>query len=170
MFRTLRENAGLTQSQVAEAIGRSPNYVLKAEDLTFPAPPASLVEFYSNQLDKETIKSWYRESQRTQRYMWLETHEPVILGATNFRTAWRSTTTGAFPTQYGLSKGLCLPASIVYSMEAKPSAPAVVVECMDQLLSFVESGEFNQQVNFDERRVNFVLSGLKSIKELLKNG
>jgi hypothetical protein len=46
MFKQLRLDLDLTQSDLALLTGRSRNYVVKAEQCTFPTPPVPLVEFY----------------------------------------------------------------------------------------------------------------------------
>ena len=53
MFRTLRLKYDLSQAEIAERTHRTPNYILKAEQLVFPSPPPALVQFFVS-LEPET--------------------------------------------------------------------------------------------------------------------
>lgn len=67
-------NPPLTRQALATLINRSPNYVLKAEALTFPQIPPSLLEFYTGpplSYPKPLLISQYRDAQRLQRQRWL---------------------------------------------------------------------------------------------------
>jgi len=104
MFKDIRQGYGLTRNDVARLTRRSVNYVLKAEQATFPAPPIALLDFYARQegpevpllldwepMDRDIMRDDYRNYQRRQRHAWLHTWEPV-LGATvgyPFRFKWR---------------------------------------------------------------------------------
>jgi transcriptional regulator with XRE-family HTH domain len=182
-YREYRHALNLSQQDVADATGRTVNFVLKAEDLTFPTPPPAITEFYLKYkdelgVDRDIINSAYFAHQRTLRHAFLEDYWPVVESYNTdpfiFRQAWINTTDGGeqhslFPTQYRLSKGLCLPASVLYGMEVKPEGrtPAVVRTCMDQLILYVASGEYAQYVAYQTSTVDNVLSGLERIKELL---
>jgi transcriptional regulator with XRE-family HTH domain len=59
IFKTLRINYSLTRSQLAEAIGRSTNYIMKAEQASFPAPSQALLDFYTRRTPP-TPTNWAR--------------------------------------------------------------------------------------------------------------
>jgi hypothetical protein len=179
-YRDYRHTLNLSQQDVADAIGRTVNFVLKAEDLTFPTPPPAITEFYLKYkdelgIDRDIINAAYFAHQRTLRHAFLEDYTPVVeptnLDPFIFREAWFTLDDESHlhPTQYRLSKGLCLPASVLYGMEVKPEGrtPAVVRTCMDQLILYVASGEYAQYVAYQTTMVDNVLSGLERIKELL---
>lgn len=155
MFRTLRLEYGLTQQQVADATHRTPNYILKAEDLTFPSPPPALVQFYAEidgAYDKELLTNWYYEAQQKRREQWLEDYIPAPRLQQTFRDNWIKVGVEDWevPTQYRLSKGLCLQASVVYNMDKYPhrKLPAAVGVALDQLISYTTSGRFTMHENF----------------------
>lgn len=91
MFEDIRISYGLTRNQVAVATGRSINYLLKAEQCTFPSPPVALLAFYTNPqppegvrlltpweaFDRQTLCDAYFDSQRRKRQQWLDTWLPV---------------------------------------------------------------------------------------------
>lgn len=154
MFRELRLQHGLTQSEIATATHRSPNYILKAEDLTFPSPPPALLQFYREldpALDLELLTDWYYDSQRATREKWLDHYIPAPSRQKTFRTSWlMAVEDWIHPTQYRLSKGLCIPASVVYNMDKNPThpLPAAVEVVMDQLLAYTKSGRFSLHEHF----------------------
>jgi transcriptional regulator with XRE-family HTH domain len=171
MFKTLRAQHNLSQQDVANATGLSPNYILKAEQLTFPIPSPVLADFYLKldpTLDLDYLKSWYAQEQRTQRELWLTEYRPTLsrswLFDGSFRHAWEHTETCEVPTQYALSKGLCISASVVYSLE-HGARPYIVRTVLDQLIDFVESGRFETEVSFDHLDSDAALSGLLVLKE-----
>jgi hypothetical protein len=169
MFRELRLQHGLTQSEIATATHRTPNYILKAEDLTFPSPPPALMQFYREldpALTHDLLTDWYYSAQRTKRELWLEVFTPTAASQPTFRGSWIMKDYGndwLTPTQYALSKGLCIPASVVYNMERYPkkAMPAAVGVVMDQLLTYTKSGRFNLNENFDPE----LIDSLERIKE-----
>lgn len=86
MLQELREQLvpPLTRSALAELLNRSPNYVLKAESLTFPSVPPSLLDFYTTRLEypRTLLVSQYRDAQRHRRRNWLNYWEPVVIANT----------------------------------------------------------------------------------------
>lgn len=179
MFRTLREQYGLTKVQVAAATGRSPNYILKCEDLVFPSPPAALIQFYMDldpTLDKDFLTDWYLEAQHKKRLAFLDDWSPSDTSSANFRQSWvprypsydadaDALGLGApeNPTQYALSKGLCIAASVVYHMETHVRPlPEAVSGLMDQLIHYTRSGQF---VGDDSDTAYAVTDRLERIKK-----
>jgi len=172
MLKELRLRHELTQQEVADAIGRSPNFVLKAEQLTFPAAPPALVEYYSK-LDKsytaDYLRSWYTAEQTSTREAWLTDWVPAHKPFEDLRTAWVNLDTGLAPTEYRLSAGLCLPAAVVFqlgrSSSSSSSTPTVVLTAMDQLIDYVESGRyFNASTDDAPSEPSRVLAGLLAIR------
>ena len=169
MFRTLRAQHNLTQQEVADQTNLSPNYVLKAEQLTFPIPSPVLADFYLKldpSLDLDYLKSWYAQEQKAQREMWLSSWQPA-LDPGSFRKSWQdiyAVPTVIPPTQYALSNGLCIPASVVYAME-RGARPHLVKQVLNQLIDFVESGRFEAEIYYGALDSAKALSGLKVLKE-----
>lgn len=168
MFRELRLQHGLTQSEVATLTHRTPNYILKAEDLTFPSPPPALLQFYREldpALTVDLLTDWYYSAQRTVRERWLEHYVPAPTRQATFRTSWlRAGGLGAeqdweVPTQYRLSKGLCIPASVVYNMDKHPTRPlpTAVGVVMDQLIAYTSSGRFALHENYHLDLVTYLI-------------
>ena len=153
MFKELRLEAGLTRGDLAEATGRSVNYLLKAEDLTFPSPPVALMEFWLKHdadLDKTILEESYYAAQRSHRLSWLDEWKPRPLNSSGFSFCrkWLSTGTSGVtlcPSQYAVSKGLCVPASAVYFAEKHQDAPLAktIIAAVDDLVNYVLSGEFH---------------------------
>jgi hypothetical protein len=107
MLEDIRKSYGLTRNEVALLTGRSINYVLKAEQATFPSAPIALLAFYASPRytgsfrlsqpwephDMELMRSDYRAFQRRKRRSWLETYEPLpYTGGLTFRHKWRRRT------------------------------------------------------------------------------
>lgn len=90
MLDDIRKSYGLTRSEVAQITGRSVNYLLKAEQATFPSAPIALLDFYARPhydgpyrltrawqpYDIDLLRSDYRAFQRRKRRQWLTTWEP----------------------------------------------------------------------------------------------
>ena len=157
MFRTLREQYGLTQHDIALQTGRTPNYILKAENETFPSPSPALMQFFLDldpDLDRRFLTDWYHASQLKTRHKWLETWTPSDLAHPIFRLNWVTLNAGRMnpmnptqnpmnPTQYALSQGLCIPAAVVYKMENGGLIPSAVGAILDTLVSYTSSGEYD---------------------------
>lgn len=159
MFKELRIDAGLTRGDLAAETGRSVNYLLKAEDLTFPTPPVALMEFWLKRdadLDRTILEEAYYSAQRVKRLSWLEDWRPrsTDTSALSFCRKWEPAREDwtphpvlgtVYPTQYAVSKGLCVPASAVYFAENNPSAPVakVILKAVDDLVDYMRSGEFH---------------------------
>ena len=103
MFEDIRLGYGLSRNQLATLTGRSVNYLLKAEQCTFPSPPVALLAFYTNPTppdvqqfqrfrlqqdwepyDRDTLMDAYYAKQRHKREAWLDSWLPV----TNMKTVF----------------------------------------------------------------------------------
>lgn len=78
MFKKLRIDAGLTRQELSDATGRSVNYLLKAEQLTFPTPPIALIEYWTrnSDLNRYVLEQAYYAAQRKHRREWLNSWIP----------------------------------------------------------------------------------------------
>lgn len=146
MLRDFREQLGLTRQEVEQLTGRSSNFIVKAEQYAFPTAPAALVEFYHKQLDmdRELIKDAYRQAQREQRCRAFDLLIPhPNPNSTYFITRWLSVKTLTTPTEYLVSKALCVPAAAVYYSTKNPTKPLplTVQEALLELLDVIDSGE-----------------------------
>lgn len=169
MFESLRLTLGMTISDVAKATNRSPNYIFKAESLTFPNAPPALLDFYKakTKIPINLLKSQYRSAQRSQRRAFLEHYIPAppappsLSGFSNpnglsqitFRRLWvlRNATLPTFsngvnyfrnPTEYALSQGLCIPASAVYRAEKDGYINQSILNALSDLVEYCQSGEY----------------------------
>ena len=100
MFEDIRISYGISRNQLATLTGRSINYLLKAEQCTFPTPPVALLAFYTQPdppqntplltsweaYDKDILCEAYYDKQRRKRQEWLDRWLPV----TNFNTKYWS--------------------------------------------------------------------------------
>lgn len=89
----LRKSLLLSRQQVADSINRSPNFILKAEQATFPTPPPALLNFYKHRLgasvDLDLEVASYYQTQHSRRKAWLSQWQPVQQQqALNFRRCW----------------------------------------------------------------------------------
>lgn len=66
---TRRLALGLTQHELAEEVGVSRNFILRAESAEYPEPPKTLCEFYAGGSESELnlLRDLYRAYQRRQR-------------------------------------------------------------------------------------------------------
>lgn len=168
MFETLRKQNGITRQDLAVATKRSVNYILKAEQATFPSAPVALVSYYAAQgHDPDVLRSAYWDYQKRKRRSWLTTWTPLDYTAgLPFRQKWTKAeglketaqaqgwAVGAFhsqtgflekllvnPTQYAISVGLCLPAAVIYRNETHLKHSSVIKCVMEELVDYVSSGE-----------------------------
>lgn len=165
MFKELRLNEGLSRSDLSALTGRSVNYLLKAEDLTFPTPPIALVSFWlkrNPELERYMLEDAYYAAQKDRRRSWLDYWEPRPADTKHFsfcrkwlRAEGLSRPVGyeeeytevdrVSPTQYTVSHGLCVPASAVYFAEKYPHKPLAssIIAAVDDLVDYVKSGEYH---------------------------
>lgn len=179
MFEDIRKQHKLTRQEVAEATKRSVNYILKAEQATFPSAPVALVQYYVDNYgyDAVYLREAYRDYQRRQRRAWLNSWTPKDYTAgIPFRFKWvklrpqwhtldvwaENAAVGAFPSDvdvysssYGISVGLCIPAAVVYRNDKDLSKAGAIRDAMGDILEFVLSGEANAvDFAFDYELVN----------------
>ncbi len=181
MFRELREQAGLTRVQLAARTNRTVNYLLKAEQLTFPSPPVALMDYYIRQgYNRTFLSDWYYSDQRAQRILWLTSYLPYVHNQQqqqqqqqqhntkqqSFRFMWVNPlaldplVTGppvgalqvrlgvipnfsdikVYPTEYELSRGLCIPASSIYYLLKHPEKKAAgsIIAALNDLKEHLE--------------------------------
>ena len=167
MFRELREDAGLTRADLSQITGRSVNYLLKAEDHTFPTPPVALINYWVQQgLDRHLLTMAYYDNQRRIRQQWLANYvpKPYPTAQVSFCRKWHTPWKGYEPTQYAVSKGLCVPASAVYHAERKPGKPLATAlhRAVGDLITYCETGEFSATGISDNP--DLVLKGLLRIR------
>lgn len=179
MFRTLRLKYDLSQAEIAERTHRTPNYILKAEQLVFPTPPPALIDFFvklePEAYNEELLTEWYYTEQHKQREKWLSHYRPRPLDTRgfSFRRKWLSVSGSAddqdfvSPTEYAVSKGLCIPASAVYLIERKGTVPSIFVDVMDYLIAYVTSGRYTADTYYDDGEVNNLATGLIRIRKEL---
>lgn len=161
MFREIREGYGLTRSDLAALTHRSPNYLLKAEQLTFPSAPVALLDLYSNPqepkdwpslsevewepLDRYTLESAYRDAQRHKREEWILHYAPMP-SRLSFCKQWVSIESHedefdmVYPTEYRVSQGLCVPAPAVYRAEKHGHISAPIKTALSDLVEYCVSG------------------------------
>lgn len=171
MFRELRESYNLTRSQLAELTGRTTNYLLKAESLTFPTPPVALLDLYTGEeprkwaalsevewepMDRDILISQYRDSQRVKREKWLDLMEPVPSHLT-FCRQWVYKLLDdeediVSPTEYRVSQGLCIPAPAVYRAEKYGHVSQPIKTALADLVDYVTSGRYYAKGYPDSQR------------------
>jgi transcriptional regulator with XRE-family HTH domain len=165
MLKELREQYGLSRPQLAELTGRSPNYLLKAESLTFPKAPVALVDFYcrpTNQIipdwepqDKFILESAYRDAQRTRREEWLDDWipRPAPTKFFSFRRKWLARyeeEDEICPTEYRVSQGLCIPAAAVYRAEKTGWINDSLRTALSDLSDYVLSGRYTSKHGYQD--------------------
>lgn len=156
MLQDLRLKEGLTRAELASITHRTINYIVKAEQLTFPTPPPSLIEFYSQRLDtdREILKDAYRDAQRTTREGFLRDYKPLA-HRSSFRRRWAYRLSGSeedliHPTEYALSKGLCIPAATVYRSEKDGTVNQSIKDALSDLVNYALSGRFQADFALSE--------------------
>lgn len=207
MFQALREAEGLTRPQLAQLTGRSVNYILKAEQATFPTPPTALVDFWAARnsgtltnnlavntrnppslnfgpgntpkqqgavgltnvsMQRSILKSAYFDYQHLQRKRWLGKFVPRPLDTSqlSFCNKWipanvlienEWATNGELqelelelsPTEYSVSKGLCVPASVVFRAERDGYIGNSLIDVMYELVEYAKSGELAASNYYD---------------------
>ena len=103
MLEDIRKSYGLTRQELADLTNRSVNYILKAEQATFPSAPVALTDFYARPnydgavplrtpwepMDVDVMRQAYRDYQRRHRIAWLQLWEPDSYTAgLPFRRKW----------------------------------------------------------------------------------
>jgi hypothetical protein len=103
MLEDIRKSYGLTRQELADMTHRSVNYILKAEQATFPCAPIALTDFYAQPnydgavplripwepMDRDVMQDAYRDFQRRHRIAWLQDWEPDDYTAgLPFRRKW----------------------------------------------------------------------------------
>jgi hypothetical protein len=175
VFEETRLSYGLTRTHLSDLTGRSVNYLLKAEQATFPCPPVSLLAFYTadqppanaatvlgpglsgflvqkwRKWDKDDLKAAYKAKQRKTREDFLDRYYPVATSTSNrpFRLKWY----GAIdedgdqvaPNSYQLSCGLCIPAAVVYRNDRELRPSSAIRQAMTDLVEYVETGRFHSR-------------------------
>lgn len=162
MFREIRENYGLTRQDLAALTGRTTNYLLKAEQLTFPSAPVALLDLYSKPeepktwpslsevewepIDRYTLESAYRDAQRHKREEWILHYAPYPERHLSFCKQWVSIESSedefdmVYPTEYRVSQGLCVPAPAVYRAEKHGHISAPIKTALSDLVEYCVSG------------------------------
>jgi transcriptional regulator with XRE-family HTH domain len=211
MFRDLRLSLGLTQQELADLTGRTRNYIIKAEQCTFPSPPVALVNFYQaggtlerlasvqwpalneggargglvtlapagavgvldlkgelfEGIPKEILESAYYSEQQRIRKQWLFKWIPRPADTLyfSFKRKWISAISYDIsgPTEYEVSRGLCLPAASVFKAEKDHVYAQVLRSAMDQLIEYVDSGEYEGESWLNARHGD-VAEGLRRIR------
>lgn len=193
-MREFRDQLSLSRPQLAALTGRSVNYILKAEQYTFPSPPVALVEYYHKTLalDRTILQTAYRSGQRLQRQAFHEhiRPRPTDTSAARFCGKWFYSGGSAVevekefsgtdvvlidkielpktsPNQYMMSKTLCLPASAIYFAEKTGQISASIHEAMDDLVQFANSGQLYAALDSYEQAQE-IHAGLVRIKEELR--
>lgn len=172
MLRELRDQAGLTRTELSDQTGRSVNFILKAEQLTFPVAPPSLVEYYAKHLglDRDTIKSAYRDAQRSQRERFYEHFLPRPLTTQHFTFCrkWYVTPLKGdmpdtvSPNQYQVSKVLCVPASAVYYAEKNGTYSQALIDAVGDLLSYCRNGNLYSDIP-EYKEAQYIHDGIERI-------
>lgn len=159
MLRDFREQLGLTRQELALETGRSVNFILKAEQLTFPTAPPALTDYYAKALNISPItqREAYRDAQRQTR---LRFHHyfiprPLPTAGFTFCRKWYLVDSNyhnspdspdypdlVSPSQYLVSKVLCVPASAVYYAERHPHKPVAqaITDALSDLLTACRAG------------------------------
>lgn len=178
MLQELRESITppLTRSALAEHIHRSPNYVLKAESLTFPNVPPALLNFYTRELNypPSLLVSQYRDAQRKRREHWLSYWRvmpapPVMEGAGSgsFTHAWQSQYPPYHsPTEYAISQGLCIPAAAVYNIQHRAKIASSILVALEDLREYCLDGRVFADTHLTADEVDQVLSLIAHYKGL----
>ena len=156
MLLDLRLSAGLTRAELAQRIGRSINYIVKAEQLTFPTLPPAFAEYYRNEVPKDVLEDAYRDAQRRTREQFLRDYRPLAQ-RTSFRKRWAYRESGKeddegylHPTEYALSKGLCIPAATVYRSEKDGTINQPIKAALSDLVDYALSGRFQADMGLDD--------------------
>jgi transcriptional regulator with XRE-family HTH domain len=68
MFKDLRLSLDLTQQDLADLTGRTRNYIIKAEQCTFPTPPVALIRVYEEGGTLEQSKSQHQYQHQQASY------------------------------------------------------------------------------------------------------
>lgn len=183
MLQELRESIipPLTRSQLAEELNRSPGYILKAESLTFPAVPPSLLDFYVNRMNypRPLLISQYRNAQRTRRRRWLHYWRPASPNNTQaqnregpgvgalqvydrpFTDCWTTQfpeQLSTHPTEYAISQGLCIPAAAVYNAQHKNKIARSILVAFQDLEDYCVSGEVFNETHLTEADITNTLN------------
>jgi transcriptional regulator with XRE-family HTH domain len=212
MFRDLRLSLGITQQELADITGRTRNYIIKAEQCTFPSPPVALVNFYQTGgtlerlstanlkalssgggstglitlagavgvldlkgelfegIPKEILEAAYYAEQTRIRKTWLFKWIPRPTDTLyfTFKRKWVSGISYDIlgPTEYEVSRGLCLPAASVFKAERDHVYAQVIRTTIDQLIEYVDSGEYEGESWLNSRHGD-VASGLRRIRREL---
>jgi hypothetical protein len=158
MFQDLRLHYGLTRSDLSALTGRSTNYLLKAESLTFPTPPVALLDLYTQDeepknwaglsevewepMDRDILISQYRDAQRSKREKWLSYYAPSPNPNRTFCRQWvdRNEYDIIYPTEYRISQGLCVPAPAVYRAEKFGHISQPIKTALSDLIDYAASG------------------------------
>jgi hypothetical protein len=181
MFKDLRIQYGLTRSELSQVTGRSVNYLLKAESLTFPTAPVALLDFYCSpepkvklpdweQHDRDLLTSAYRDAQRAHREKWLDHWVPRPLSTVGFTfcrkwlSRWEEDWTT--PTEYGVSQGLCIPAAAVYRSERDGTVSSVLRTALSDVADYCVSGRFAAKYGYSQDTNQIVDDVLRIQQEL----
>lgn len=123
MLKELRLEQGLTREELASRIRKTPNYILKAEQLTYPDPPPALLNYYAKTNlsghTLETLKSYYYQSQHQRRIDNIQNNKP-----NQNQTA----------TDYALSETLCVPASHIHYFRKTGKLSKYLIKVINELL------------------------------------
>ena len=183
MFADLRKKLGLTQAELAKATNRTPNYIFKAESLTFPNAPPSLLAYFSKRtgLPPSIIKAEYRAAQRTRRQQFLEYYIPVLypLSGLSFRRIWKIREHSPLlhgghehflpysPSEYVLSQRLCIPATAVYRAEKDGYINQSILTALSDLVEYCINGNYIADYGYLDRYPYDVVEGVNSIQKEL---
>jgi hypothetical protein len=173
MLRNLRDQLDLTRQDVSRETGRSVNFILKAEQLTFPVAPPALTAYYAKHLemDPDIIREAYRDAQRDQREKF---HHHIIPRPSDtqhfsFCRKWLSVYQDPespadliSPNQYQVSKLLCVPASAVYYAEKNHTYSAAIYDALSDLLAYCRNGNFYADY-YDYSQAQEVHNGIERI-------
>lgn len=181
MLKDLRDQLELTRQELAEETGRSLNYILKAEQLTFPTAPVALTDYYAHKLklNPDVLRQAYRDAQRHTRESAFDYIRPRPLNTRNFTFCrkWYSVTTDSglsefqdvsesvSPSQYQVSKLLCVPASAVYHAEKTGHISEAIRTAISDLLDYAQSGRLYSALSYNEAQA--IHSSLERIWEEL---
>ena len=183
MLQTLREELGMSRPELAAAIGRSTNYVVKAEQATFPTPPTALVDYLAKRMAakhvlpdpttttlitgsaipapvgstdiqywQDLIKSGYREFQALKRQHWIANWVPRPYDTYNFSFCRKWIISNPLdtidmsaldisPNEYTVSKGLCVPAAVVFRAEKYGVIGNALVEAVEEVAAYLSTGK-----------------------------
>lgn len=132
MFYDLRINQQLTRSELATILKKTPNYILKAEQLCFPEAPPSLVNYYSKQTgtNPDILKSHYLQAQHLKRVeAVLDLPQEVQEGQTPINYQF---------TDYQISKLFCIPASHIHTYRNTGRLSKYLLSVGDELVNTPE--------------------------------